>query len=97
MFSGEEAAQLGVASRVLPAAEVLPAALEMARDIARNVAPLSAALSKRLLWENQWLTREEVESQGDGTAPRRHGAARRHRGGDVLRGTPPAPVAIGGE
>jgi len=60
MFSGEEAAQLGLASRALPAAEVLPAALEIARDIAVNVAPLSAALSKRLLWENYWLTREEV-------------------------------------
>ena len=35
-FSGDEAAALGLASRVLPAAEVLPAALEIARDIARQ-------------------------------------------------------------
>lgn len=58
--SGEEAGALGLASRVLPAADVLPAALELARDIAVNVAPLSAALSKRLLWETHALSCEEV-------------------------------------
>ncbi|TSD48980.1 crotonase [Rhodococcus sp. KBS0724] len=50
-FDGREAVRLGLASRSLPAEEVLPAALEMARDIATNVAPMSAALSKRLLWD----------------------------------------------
>ncbi|MEV6768829.1 enoyl-CoA hydratase-related protein [Nocardia sp. NPDC051030] len=50
-FRGPEAIRLGIASQSLPAAEVLPAALEMARDIATNVAPMSAALCKRLLWE----------------------------------------------
>ncbi|MGF7122409.1 MULTISPECIES: enoyl-CoA hydratase/isomerase family protein [unclassified Rhodococcus (in: high G+C Gram-positive bacteria)] len=50
-FDGPEAVRLGIASRSLPADEVLPAALAMARDIATNVAPMSAALSKRLLWD----------------------------------------------
>jgi enoyl-CoA hydratase/carnithine racemase len=50
-FSGSEAAELGIANRALPAARVLDTALEMARDIAVNVAPMSAALSKRLLWD----------------------------------------------
>ena len=50
LFDGREALALGLASRCLPAGEVLPAALEVARDIAVHVAPLSAALSKRLLW-----------------------------------------------
>lgn len=50
-FSGREAAELGLASRALPAAEVLPAAQAWARDVARNTAPASVALSKRLLWE----------------------------------------------
>jgi enoyl-CoA hydratase/carnithine racemase len=50
-FDGREAVRMGLASRSLPAEEVLPAALEMARDIATNVAPMSAALSKRLLWD----------------------------------------------
>ncbi len=50
-FDGREAVRLGIASRSLPADEVLPAALATAHDIATNVAPMSAALSKRLLWD----------------------------------------------
>lgn len=50
MFSGREAAELGLASRALPASEVLPAALAYAREF-RLAAPVSVALSKRLLWE----------------------------------------------
>jgi enoyl-CoA hydratase/carnithine racemase len=50
-FSGREAAELGLASRALPAAEVLPAARAWARDVAEHTAPASVALSKRLLWE----------------------------------------------
>ena len=61
MFDGREAKELGVCSRVLPNDEVLPAALELARDIATNVAPVSAALSKRLLWASFGLGPDEVE------------------------------------
>jgi len=50
-IKGKEAAEIGIASRALPAAEVLPAAMEMARDIAVNTAPASVAVAKRLLWE----------------------------------------------
>jgi enoyl-CoA hydratase/carnithine racemase len=50
-FTGREAAELGLASRALPAAEVLPAARAWARDVALNAAPASVAISKRLLWE----------------------------------------------
>jgi enoyl-CoA hydratase/carnithine racemase len=60
-FDGHEAKALGIASRCLPADEVLPAALDVARDIAVNVAPLSAAISKRLLWEALGRTSAEVE------------------------------------
>ncbi len=49
-FTGTEAARLGIASRALPAAEVLPAALELARDVAVYANPASVAYSKRLLW-----------------------------------------------
>lgn len=59
-FTGREAAELGLASRALPAAEVFPAALDVARDIAVHTAPLSVALSKRLLWASPALDREEV-------------------------------------
>jgi enoyl-CoA hydratase/carnithine racemase len=50
-FNGTEAVALGIANRALPAAKVLDHALELARDIAANVAPMSAALCKRLLWD----------------------------------------------
>jgi enoyl-CoA hydratase/carnithine racemase len=59
-INGDEAAEMGIASRALPASEVLPAALEIARDIAINTAPLSVAVSKRLLWESLTLTWSEV-------------------------------------
>ncbi|MFI5319292.1 MAG: enoyl-CoA hydratase-related protein [Myxococcota bacterium] len=58
-FSGREAAELGLASRALPAAEVLPAALEKAREFAL-AAPLAVATSKRLLWEGMALTAPEM-------------------------------------
>ena len=51
MLLGREAAELGLATKALPAEEVLPAAQERARDIARNAAPVSVAIAKRLLWE----------------------------------------------
>ncbi len=59
MFSGREAAELGLASRALPAAEVLPAALEKAREFAAT-APLSVAISKQLLWEGIALDAAEM-------------------------------------
>ena len=60
MFSGAEAVELGIALKSLPAGEVLPAAMEIARDIAANTAPLSVGISKRLLWENFNLSPAEV-------------------------------------
>lgn len=51
-FDGDEAVALGVANRALPAGQVLDHAVAMARDVAVNVAPMSAALSKRLLWDS---------------------------------------------
>lgn len=52
MFSGADAARWGIAIEALPSAEVLPAALALAGDIATNTAPLSVGLSKRLLWRD---------------------------------------------
>jgi enoyl-CoA hydratase/carnithine racemase len=59
-FDGRRAVALGLGSRVLPADEVLPAALELAADIAANTAPMSVAASKRLLWESFELDRAAV-------------------------------------
>ncbi len=50
MFSGTEAVQWGLASQSAPGSEVLERALELARDLATNTAPLSVGVSKRLLW-----------------------------------------------
>jgi enoyl-CoA hydratase/carnithine racemase len=60
LFDGREAKELGLASRCLPNDEVLPEALAVARSIATDVAPLSAALSKRLLWTSLGRTAAEV-------------------------------------
>lgn len=59
-FSGREAVDLGIALKSLPTDEVLPAALDIARDIAVNASPLSVAFAKRLLWESAGLTSAEV-------------------------------------
>jgi enoyl-CoA hydratase/carnithine racemase len=59
-FDGHRAVSLGLGSRVLDADDVLPAALELARDIAVNAAPASVAASKRLLWDSFDLDRAGV-------------------------------------
>jgi len=50
-FTGREAAEMGLCSRALPADEVLPAAQELAHDIADNTAPLSVAVTKQLVYD----------------------------------------------
>lgn len=60
-WTGDELDRLGVANRILPTEQVLPAALEIATDSAIHAAPLSVALSKRLLWESFELSPEQVE------------------------------------
>lgn len=60
-MTGPEAFALGIASEMLPAQEVLPKALELAREIAVECAPVSAAITKKLLWESPGLTPEQME------------------------------------
>jgi enoyl-CoA hydratase/carnithine racemase len=59
-FSGDDAERWGLANEALDAGDVLPRALEIARDIAVNVAPVSVGISKRLLWRDPPPTRDEV-------------------------------------
>lgn len=59
-FRGEEAAVLGLASEALAAEDVVPRALEWARDVAVNAAPASVAIAKRLLWEGVTETPRET-------------------------------------
>lgn len=51
-FDGRRAQAMGLCLEALPNDEVLGAAMELARDIAVNTAPLAVAASKRLLWES---------------------------------------------
>jgi enoyl-CoA hydratase/carnithine racemase len=51
IFLGREAFELGLAHRVAPGNEVVDVTMELARDIAVNTGPISAAITKRVLWE----------------------------------------------
>jgi enoyl-CoA hydratase/carnithine racemase len=59
IFTGAEAAEIGLANAAVPAGSVLERAMELARDIAANVAPASAALTKRLV--NAFLVEPDRE------------------------------------
>ena len=65
IIRGREAAELGLVSKALPADEVLPAATAWARDVAVNAAPVSVAISKRLLWEGITLSVPEMRRRED--------------------------------
>lgn len=49
-FTGAEAAEMGLVSRAVPTDQVLPAALEMAREIATYAAPMAAGVTKDLVY-----------------------------------------------
>ncbi len=51
IFTGREAFELGLVHRCVPTGEVLECALDLARDIAVNTGPVSAAITKKVLWE----------------------------------------------
>jgi enoyl-CoA hydratase/carnithine racemase len=51
MFSGEEAAAMGLALRAVPKEDVLPEALALAREIATWSAPAAAGIVKQLVYE----------------------------------------------
>lgn len=51
IFRGREAFELGLVNRCVPNDEVLDTAMDLARDIAVNTGPVSAAITKRVLWE----------------------------------------------
>ena len=50
VFGAEEALRGGLVSRVVPPAELLPAARALAREIADNTSAVSVALSRQMLW-----------------------------------------------
>ncbi len=50
ILSATEALEFGIVSRVIPDAEFAESVQAMARDIADNTAPVSVALTRKLLW-----------------------------------------------
>lgn len=58
-ISGAKAADWGLASRAVPADEVLDTAIALARDMAVNCSPLVMGLHKKLLWQGLDQTRQE--------------------------------------
>lgn len=50
ILGAREALDYGLVSRVVPHDELLPAARELALDIAKNTAPVAVAITRRLLW-----------------------------------------------
>lgn len=50
VFGADEALARGLVSRVVPPADLLPAAQALAREIAENTAPVSIALTRQMLW-----------------------------------------------
>ncbi len=50
VFAAQEALEGGLVRSVHPADELLTVARELAREIAENTAPVSVALSRRMLW-----------------------------------------------
>lgn len=61
-LTGEEAVQWGLAGRSVPADDVLDTALEIARDIAVNAAPMAVAVHKRLVWRGMDMSLGELAS-----------------------------------
>ncbi len=59
-FSGSDAAAMGLASRAFDAADVLPAALDYAHEIAEQCSPAAAAMVKELLWRSLDATHADV-------------------------------------
>ena len=51
MVPADEALEWGLVSRVVPDEELLPAARQLAREIIDNCAPVSTALTRRMIYE----------------------------------------------
>lgn len=59
LLNAQEALEFGLVSRVVPDDELMPTAKELANEIAVNCAPVSVALTKKMLYD--FLTATDVE------------------------------------
>lgn len=62
IVSGQEVVTLGLADRLLPVDEVLPAAIAYARDLATNCSPASMAVIKQMVRSHWAMPFEEMEA-----------------------------------
>ncbi|HET9692180.1 MAG TPA: enoyl-CoA hydratase-related protein [Acidimicrobiales bacterium] len=74
VFDAEEAHQAGLASRVVEPEQLLDAAVSLAREMATNVAPVSAAITRQMLWRMLGAGHPMVAHQVDSVAVARTGA-----------------------
>ncbi len=79
VFPAEEALEAGLVNRLLPPDELLPAARELAAEIAAHTSPVSVALTRHMLWKgldaNSPMAAHRVESKGIYTRGRSADAA----------------------
>jgi enoyl-CoA hydratase/carnithine racemase len=61
-YSGVEAAAAGLARQVLPADQVLAAAMALATEIAQQCSPLVTAMAKKLIWDGFSQSLDEAVS-----------------------------------
>lgn len=59
-IGGQQALEWGLCGRLLPVEQVLPAAMDIARDMAVNSSPLVMAMHKRLLWKGMHSSRQAM-------------------------------------
>ena len=68
VFPASEALEAGLVSRVLEPGELLPAARELAAEIAANASPVSVTLTRHMLWKGLTakspMAAHRVESKG---------------------------------
>ena len=60
VFLAEEAAELGVVNRVVPAEDLMHVTMEYARDLAQNVSPTSMAVMKRQVYTHPSMPIDEA-------------------------------------
>jgi len=65
VFTGDEAAALGVANRAVPADDLMGVTLMYARDLAVNCSPTSMAVMKREVWRHLLLDVEAATASAD--------------------------------
>lgn len=68
IFQPAEALEAGLVKQVLPAAEVLPAAMAIAQEIKHGSAPLSAVVSRGLLWRMLGADHPMIAHRADSSA-----------------------------